>query len=430
VELYTEKYEVVIVGSGAGGATLARELAKRRCRVLVIERGRHGDDLRNVWSTSGWSPRKGLPGAAFQGRAPSTIYRAITPGGSTVVSHGNGIRCLQDELAAHGVTLGEELSEAEGELHVSPVPRELMSEGSLRILQASQDLGLSMEPMPKFIDFARCRGCGTCVDGCANGAKWTAREWLQDAARAGADVIYDTRVGQVVAESGKGLRVRGIGPHGQTEVRAQTVVLAAGGLETPVILQRSGIAEAGPGLFADPAVDTYGLMKDLKQSDGLPTALVGTEFHKSKGFILTPFVSPSRRTRLTTSGVRGAAMPSHRLVGIMAKISDEPASHVRADGTVHKPLTERDRFRLRDGTSLARRVLLQAGALGCTIVSSKPRGAHPGGTAAIGRIVDKDLQTRVDGLFVCDASVLPTAPGLPPILTIVALAKRLAKTLA
>jgi choline dehydrogenase-like flavoprotein len=58
------------------------------------------------------------------------------------------------------------------------------------------------------------------------------------------------------------------------------------------------------------------------------------------------------------------------------------------------------------------------------------QGAHPGGTASIGKVVDKDLQTKVDNLFVCDASVFPTSPGLPPILTIVALAKRLAKTLA
>jgi choline dehydrogenase-like flavoprotein len=63
-------------------------------------------------------------------------------------------------------------------------------------------------------------------------------------------------------------------------------------------------------------------------------------------------------------------------------------------------------------------------------VVSKPGGAHPGGTAAIGQVVDKDLQTRIENLFVCDASVLPTSPGMPPILTIVALSKRLGKRLA
>ena len=65
-----------------------------------------------------------------------------------------------------------------------------------------------------------------------------------------------------------------------------------------------------------------------------------------------------------------------------------------------------------------------------SILVSKPQGAHHGGTAAIGKIVDSNLATKVERLFVCDASVLPVAPGLPPILTIVALAKRLAKKLA
>ena len=75
-------------------------------------------------------------------------------------------------------------------------------------------------------------------------------------------------------------------------------------------------------------------------------------------------------------------------------------------------------------------ILVKAGADSKSIVAGKVGGGHPGGTAAIGELVDKDLQTEVNNLFVCDASVLPTAPGLPPILTIVALAKRLAKSLS
>jgi len=61
---------------------------------------------------------------------------------------------------------------------------------------------------------------------------------------------------------------------------------------------------------------------------------------------------------------------------------------------------------------------------------SAVQGAHPGGTAAIGEVVDTNLETKVSGLFVCDASVLPAAPGLPPMLTIGALAKYLGKKLA
>ena len=72
---------------------------------------------------------------------------------------------------------------------------------------------------------------------------------------------------------------------------------------------------------------------------------------------------------------------------------------------------------------------MNAGVNPMTLVSTSPRGAHPGGTAALGEIVDDNLETIISGLFVADASVFPEAPGGPPLLTIIALAKRLAKYL-
>lgn len=214
------------------------------------------------------------------------------------------------------------------------------------------------------------------------------------------------------------------------EILSGVVVLAAGGLGTPVILQQSGIQEAGRGLFIDLLVNTYGVTKGLNQMHEPSMALVDHEFHQAKGFILSPYVNLTRMVRSMESGASGLALPTRKLTGIMTKIVDEPAGRVYADGTVSKPVTERDRTRLQEGSSIATEILVRAGASRKSIVVSNPQGAHPGGTAAIGNVVDKDLQTKVDNLFVCDASALPVSPGLPPILTIVALAKRLAKTLA
>lgn len=78
---------------------------------------------------------------------------------------------------------------------------------------------------------------------------------------------------------------------------------------------------------------------------------------------------------------------------------------------------------------IAKEILIKAGVDPKSIIITSPRGAHPGGTAPIGITVDKNHETKIKNLFVADASVLPEAPGLPPILTIIALSKRLAKIL-
>jgi len=122
-------------------------------------------------------------------------------------------------------------------------------------------------------------------------------------------------------------------------------------------------------------------------------------------------------------------LPTNRLLGIMTKTADASVGRVFPDGSVSKPATDEDQKRLDEGARISTEILVEAGVDPKTICVSCPQGAHPGGTAAIGRIVDQNLQTRIDNLFVCDASVFPKAPGMPPILTIVALGKWLAKRL-
>ena len=430
MNMQDKKWEFVIVGSGAGGATLARELSNKGRKVLVVEKGRYEKEAGTTWGQFHNFELDRITAIFAKWKEQVIIYTANGAGGTTVISHGNGIRCLEEELTTCGITLEGEFAEAEREMRISPIAERLLSDGSKRILWASRELGYKMEPMPKFIDPSKCGKCGLCAGVCVNGAKWTALDYLREATQSGAEIIYNTAVEQVIVENGAAKGVKGIGPHGRIEIQSEVVILATGGLGTPVILQRSGIKEAGSGLFVDLVVDTYGVTKGLNQLHEPATALVDLEFHKSKGFILSPSVSRRRVTNFTKFGVKGLTLPAHRLIGIMTKIADETVGHVYADGTVSKPVTERDWAKLREGSSIAKEILIKAGADSHSIVFSKPQGGHPGGTAAIGRVVDKDLQTEVNNLFVCDASVFPAAPGLPPILTIVALAKRLAKTLA
>jgi choline dehydrogenase-like flavoprotein len=351
-------------------------------------------------------------------------------GGTTVICAGCGVPSLKKELAAFGISLDQEFKEAEKEMGISLLDTNHMSEGCEKIMWASKELGYKMEPMPKFVDTGKCKKCGMCVCGCARGAKWTALDYLQEASQAGAEILYETTVEQVLVQYGKVKGVKGRGPNGSLQIISDVVVLAAGGLGTPVILQQSVIKDAGSGFFVDLFVDMYGVTEGLDQFRGPQMALIDHEFHKSRGFILSPYLLPHKIAYFSDLGEEAANLPERGVVGIMIKIADEPVGHVYPDGSIDKPVTEQDWARLNEGSLISKEILVKAGADSKSILVSRPQGAHPGGTAAIGKIVDKDMQTNIDNLFVCDASVLPTSAGLPPILTIVALAKRLANKLA
>lgn len=422
-------YDFIIVGSGAGGSTLARELALRGKRVLIIDRGKAEPNLGTTLDSLRYYDVNKITHMPFESREGVMIWRAFMAGGSTGVSCGNGVHALEKELAEIGIDLKEAFEEAKRDIGMPQKAEALLSEGSQAILKACETLGLKMEMMPKFIDPRACQKCGKCVLGCPYGAKWAATSYLFEAYQQGGEQAYQTRIHEVIIEDGKALGVRGEDRTGMVEYRANKVILSAGGLGTPVILQHSGFSDAGEGLFLDLFVNTYGITENLNLMREPSMMMVDLEFHDSGGFLLSPFVTQSKLGRMIELGPSGAMLPAERLLGLMTKIIDEPNGRVFADGSVSKAISPRDRERLDRGSGLSKKILVEAGADPERLYVSRPQGAHPGGTAAIGKIVNKDLETRIRNLFVCDASVLPVAPGLPPILTLVALAKRLAKSL-
>ncbi len=422
-------YAIIVIGSGAGGATVAKEVAKAGRELLVIEKGNYYSSLGEFKDIVKFHDAKiSTKGLRFAEQG-MMLLRTFMAGGSTMVSCGNGLRCLEEELAGFGIGLDEEFKEAERELNIVPFSEDSLSEGSKAILRASQTLGYSMEYMPKFVDATICSNCGGCFAGCQNGAKWTAINYLEQAKEFGAEIIYGTSVREIIIRDGKAIGVITGNRQNTDEIFADNVILSAGGLSSPVILHQSGIDGAGSGLFVDTFVNVYGITDGLNQKNECPMALVDLEFYKDEGFILSTFVNSMKVSRFAELDARALTVPAENLLGLMVKIRDERSGCVHADGTISKAVTPKDHARLERGISVAKEILAKSGADDTSYMVSKLQGAHPGGTAAIGEVVNSRLETEVKNLYVCDGSVLPVSPGLPPILTIIALGKRLAKTL-
>jgi ferredoxin len=401
------KYDYIVVGSGAGGGTLVRELAKNDKEVLCIEWGepppkvgemldcRYFYDFKRLPDFFPKAMRK-IPLVPPKTLEGSIMWRAITAGGTSVISMGNGARCMENELREIGIDLSQEFAETEQEIGLKPLGRRLFSKGSRRIREAAGDLGYEFKPMPKYLNQSRCTKCHKCLYGCKFDAKWDTRVWLREAEQHGTDLLYNTKVLKVKSQHGRVTGIVAKGPRGIMDIEGDTVILAAGGMATPMILQESGIKEAGGGFFLDFFRNTYGTTEEtgLNQIKEPNMAMVDLEWFSDDGFLLSPYMNHNRMTRLQEMSPVKAMRSSKQMIGIMTKITDDANGRIFADGRCSKPVTQRDMKRLAHGAIIAREILVQAGAKPNSLFESKIQGAHPGGTAAIGTVVDKDLQTK------------------------------------
>lgn len=391
--------KVIIVGSGAGGGTIARELSRTDMEVTLIEKGpvikpkSVSECLQTIDSNV-------------------EIMQTSCLGGTTMVTLGNAVRTCQNTLKKLGIDLEEEFPELERELNVKSLPDSHLGPGTKKIIDAAYNLGFTPQKMPKFIDPQKCQPCGECAFGCKRDAKWTSIKYLEEAIKSGVRIIDETPVTEIITVNGK---VSGVKSYDK-KFRADMVILSAGAINTPRILMKSGI-KAGYNLFVDTFVTVGGMVKGIKFNKEVPmNALI-----KLDDIILSPHYSTSLLEPLKKHEAK-----KKDILGMMVKIKDENVGRV-TDNSVVKINTLRDVKLLSKGSAIAGSILNEAGVDATTLVSTPPRGAHPGGTAAIGEVVDANLETEISGLFIADASVFPKAPGAPPVLTIIALAKRLAK---
>jgi choline dehydrogenase-like flavoprotein len=484
--------DVVVVGSGAGGGVAAAVLAQAGLDVIVLEAGGYhaedsfdGSELRgaqNLYLNGG--------GIATHDQSVGLIAGA-TLGGGTVVNYTTSFKTpdgVRAEWAGHGVPAFQS-DEYDAALdgvcerigvsseESAPGPRDQIMHRGLT------ELGWHSDFMPR--NTRGCKQderCGYCGYGCPYGAKQSGLvTWLQDHREKGGRVLVDTHVEKIVVAGGEARGVEGVHhPTGaKVKISSRAVVCAAGALHTPALLKRSGFGNPNIGkhLRLHPATGVWGVFdEEVAGWGGTLQAVYSDQFADldGEGYGLKFETAPIQPLLLFSFAPwRSAAqhfelmqlLPHSSVVGVLLR--DKGAGEVRVgrDGApvARYALSDTDVRHLRTGIEGAAKVLGAAGArrvytshaklvetrsndvdalmrdadaagygagqivLGSFhIMGSARMGGHPT-TAAC----DPTGQTYdVRDVVVCDGSTFPTASGVNPQISIMAISWMNAKALA
>jgi len=425
--------KAVVVGTGAGGATAARELALKGFEVVVLEAGRPFKPFTRNISWAAPLRRAGMLGGertisrifpAMDARRSSNdlvLVRGLAAGGCTVLSCGNLVRA-DNGLKALGLDLSDEFDELERLIGVGTVPRERWRPVSGKMFDAAKKMGLGPASTPKAVDLDKCVSCGLCELGCATGARWDSRRFLADAVRRGATVRYGMPVRKILVENGVARGVLAGNISAPETINGDVIVLAAGGIGNAQILKASGL-RAEDRLWADIVLTVGGQSKGSRTLEEPPMV-----WHaRREGYMLSPYLD------VLSHWFHGPwrGVPVEDRVGLMVKLADECNGRVNADGSVEKAVSVKDRARFDEAAGIARRVMEDAGVKG-PFVEGMLNGGHFGGTVPLakGDVATMHPSILPEGLWAADLSLAPKSEGMPTMLVASALALRVARRIA
>ncbi|MFH1320650.1 MAG: FAD-dependent oxidoreductase [Bacteroidota bacterium] len=465
--------DVIIIGSGAGGAPAALELSRKGMSVTIIEKG---DILE-----SGTAPRILEKYYIGQGLTLSynggmlLVLAGNTVGGTTSINSGTCLRPLKECLALWDQQLGTHFAEGELDLFMDRVESQIgVCVPSRSLFSKSSELfekGLNALNRPGAYVLPRyapeCTGSGRCCFGCPTGAKQsTDYSYLPQAVKAGARLLINTKVIKIDERKDKVL-VKIKSSEGERLLSCKTLIISGGALFTPGLLKRnrlgSKLSQVGKHLKIHPANKVYAWFPDHFHGEGgIPQGLgyhppelpfITFEGIHTPKSLTAPILSVSgkafnwwleRTAYLSSFGLmvrdrgEGSLFELNSFPWIRYKLHPEDAKDMIAgDILIAKaffaagakrvllPFVGKWKKEFDDPKELEE---LRPDRMG--LKSLVVSGFHPQGTAGMGRVVDADLKLiGSDRIYVCDASVLPDSPGVNPQVTIMALSLRLADKL-
>ncbi len=485
------EYDVVIIGSGAGGGTVAKELAplcQKGCRIALLEWGGHFENKDNTRRELEMAEKYYFKQGGYQTESQDmTLAFAHAMGGSTTVYTGTSLEIPEKILKKWNIPgidvqdLAPRFKKYEEENNVHLLPPDEINENNRLFVAGCQKLGWKAEQFP--INVKGCRGLATCNLGCAVHAKQgTAAVQIPHAEALGVEVIPFCRVRRIeghdvianVVSPEHNLAPSAL-PVGAYRFRAKKIVVAAGAIHSPAILTRSFGKDLSPALgryfTCHPALMLAGEHpSSIENTEGHPKSFYCGDFADSKRFLLEtcmyfPFTF-SKNCAGFGQELDDFISNFNRLQMILLLAIDEAEAHNqievdrKGNPHVHYQFSRDTIAALTEGCRASARILFAAGArrvhtpamenffihadqskqiddlirpeflkLGQASISA----AHLMGGCRMGT----DPKTSVtdpwgkvhgqDDVYVADASLFPAAAEINPYLTIMALSDRVAE---
>jgi choline dehydrogenase-like flavoprotein len=475
--------DAVVIGSGAGGGVAAGVLAAAGRRVVVLERAAM------VTEAGFGGPELDGLAALFLDRGLSAttdrwiaIRAGSAVGGGTVVNWSSSLRlpeAVREEwrLAGVGDDLDEHYAAVEATLGVTTAESEHNGPNA-KLAAGLEALGHPWQVIPRNV--RDCGDCGPCAVGCRRGAKQSVlRTFLAQACADGAEVLDRAEAVRIVLENGRAAGVIARVPGGEITVRASQVALAGGSILSPVVLLRSGIATstAGRTLHMHPVAAIAGIYDEpLSPWSGVPQSVMSDAFAEVDGpwgFRMEaapthPGLIASGFSWWDSAGHREVMTQCDRVAAFLGIVRDRNVGRIsiaRDGGTSieYAPAAPERELLRRASVELAR-AHRAAGARQILPLVTPPHAWRDGepfdpwldglarrsisanrillfsahqmsscriGTEPRSSVADPDGQVHgTPGVWVADASAMPTASGVNPMLSLMALARRTATRMA